>query len=305
MPAAIPAKTKPAAKSPAPDRRDGAPAPKPNRLPLIVGGAVAALVLIGGGVFLLTSLSKTKPPPPPAAPTSPRTAVEAALPEVPCSWLDLADATGGAQGLSVRLRGVAGRPSAVQAAVSGAASQARLVLANLNLDEVAPVGDELCTALDTVRTVRAPGGGALSTAQRKFEIVQQGSGLLEARAIINLAVQNPSLDFALVGIEPTGRMTLLIPDRATFGSMLAAEPANDPMISKIGGDSYRLQVRTDHSGWSGMLLILGKGPFDPKLLQGGAGDRGADWPQKFKSAASQGGWKTEMVWYRTAKPGEN
>ena len=300
-----PAKTKPNPRSLAPGRRDGVPTPRHNRLPLIVGGAVAALALIGGGVFLLTSLSKPKPAPTPTSQISPRSAVEAALPEIPCSWLDLADATGGAQGLSVRLRGVAGRPSAVQAAVSGAVSQARLVLANLNLDEVAPVGDELCTALDTVRMVRAPGGGALSTPQRKFEIVQQGSGLVEARAIINLAVQNPSLDFALIGIEPTGRMTLLIPDRATFGSMLAAQPANDPMIGRIGGDSYRLQVRTDHSGWSGMLLILGKGPFDPKLLQGGGGDRGADWPQKFKSAASQGGWKTEMVWYRTAKPGEN
>ena len=76
-------------------------------------------------------------------------------------------------------------------------------------------------------------------------------------------------------------------------------------ITDLSGDSYRLQIDTTHSGWSGMLLILGKGPFDPKLLGGGAASRGADWPQKFKAAAAQGGWKTEMVWYRTAMPGEN
>jgi serine/threonine-protein kinase len=299
---AKPAKAKPPPKPPSPvvDRNAAATA-APNRMPLIVGGIVGALLLIGGLVFVLTSMSKSKAPVAATAQASPRQAIEAALPSVPCSWLDLTDATGGAQGLSVRLRGVAGRPPAVQAAVSGAAGQSGVVLANLNLDEVAPVGDPLCTALDTVRTVRAPGGGALSTPQRKFEIVAQPpDNHVAAEAVINMAPRDPSTDLALIGLEPDGAMTMLVQNRAGLKQSIAAG-----QISDLGGDSYRLQIDTTHSGWSGMLLILGKGPFDPKLLQGGAANRGADWPQKFKAAAAQGGWKTEMVWYRTAKPGEN
>jgi serine/threonine protein kinase len=298
------AKAKPPPKPPKPPSpvvdRNAAKAAPPNRMPLIVGGIVGALILIGGLVFVLTSLSKSKAPVAATAQASPRQAIEAALPGVPCSWLDLTDASGGAQGLSVRLRGVAGRPAAVQAAVSGAAGQSGLVLANLNLDEVAPVGDALCTALDTVRTVRAPGGGALSTPQRKFEITTQPDGVVEAKAVINMAPRDPSTDLALIGLEPDGAMTMLVQNRAGLKQSVAAG-----QITDLGGDSYRLEINTTHSGWSGMLLILGKGPFDPKLLGGGAANRGADWPQKFKAAAAQGGWKTEMVWYRTAKPGEN
>jgi serine/threonine-protein kinase len=296
------AKAKPPPKPPKPpspvvDRNAAAAAP--NRAPLIVGGAVGALLLIGGLVFVLTSLSKSKAPVAATAQASPRQAIEAALPGVPCSWLDLTDASGGAQGLSVRLRGVAGRPAAVQAAVSGAAGQSGLVLANLNLDEVAPVGDALCTALDTVRTVRAPGGGALSTPQRKFEITTQPDGVVEAKAVINMAPRDAATDLALIGLEPDGAMTMLVQNRAGLKQSVAAG-----QITDLGGDSYRLEINITHSGWSGMLLILGKGPFDPKLLGGGGANRGADWPQKFKAAAAQGGWKTEMVWFRTAKPGE-
>ncbi len=206
-----------------------------------------------------------------------RQVIETALPGVSCSWLDLTDVGGGPQGATVRLRGVAGRPPAVQSALSGAAGRTGLVLANLNLDEVAPVGDPLCTALDTVRTVRAAGVSALSTPQRRFEIVQQPDGDVAAQAVINMAPRDPSIDLALIGLEPDGTMTLLVKDRADLMRNVAAG-----RISDLGGDSYRLQIKTTHSGWSGMLLVIGKGPFDPNLLEGGVTNRGADWPQRFR-----------------------
>ncbi len=55
----------------------------------------------------------------------------------------------------------------------------------------------------------------------------------------------------------------------------------------------------DHQGWSGMLLLTGKGPFDPALVAAPAAKRGADWSDRFRKAAAAGGWKAEMVWYRT------
>jgi serine/threonine-protein kinase len=298
---AKPTKAKPPPKPPSPVADRNAARPAPNRTPLIVGGAVGALVLIAGLVFLLTFMSKSKAPAGSAAQANPSVAIEAALPGVPCSWLDLTEVAGDPAGLSVHLRGVAGHPAAVQAAVSGVAGKSGLTLTRLSLDEVAPVGDALCAALDTVRMVRTPGGGALSTPQRRFEIVAQPpDNHVAAEAVINMAPRDPSTDLALIGLEPDGNMTVLVPNRAGLKQSIAAG-----QITDMGGDSYRLQIDTTHSGWSGMLLILGKGPFDPKLLGGGAANRGADWPEKFKAAAAQGGWKTEMVWYRTAKPGEN
>lgn len=307
QPGAKAAKPKPPGKvppiKPSPGVRDDAgPSARPNRLPLIAGGAVAALALIGGLGFVVLSASKPKAPEPVAAQANPRRVVEAVLPSVPCSWLDLTDLNGGPQGLSVRLRGVAGRPAAAQSAISSAASSGGLVLADLNLNEVAPVGEPLCSALDALRAVRSPGSGGLSTPQRKFEIVRQSGGNTAARAIINMAPRDPSTDFALVGLEPTGRMDIVFSSRADFTQKKAG---NSTAIADLGGDAYRLQIDTDHHGWSGVLLITGRGPFDPKLLQGEAAERGADWPQRFKAAAAQGGWKTEMVWYRTVGPGES
>jgi len=52
-------------------------------------------------------------------------------------------------------------------------------------------------------------------------------------------------------------------------------------------------------GWSGILMLSGKGPFDPALLNAPAGSRGPDWPAKFLKLAQERGWTSEMVWYRT------
>ncbi|MFL5297559.1 MAG: serine/threonine-protein kinase [Phenylobacterium sp.] len=301
-----PARAAPPA-APARDKAPPKPRDRPNRLPLIVGGAVVVLALAAGGVLLATSGGKPRAPAaaPLAAQTSSRHVIEGALPGIACSWLDLTDVSGGPQGLSVRLGGVAGRPAAAQGAISGAASRAGMVLANLDLAEVAPVGEPLCSTLDAVRAFRAHEGGGLSTPQRKFEMVKQDNGKLAARAVITMAPRHPGLDFALVGLEPTGKMDVIFPSRAAFNQIKASQPPDSSAIADLGRDSYRIQLDTDHRGWSGMLLITGRGPFDPKLLQGDPAARGTDWADRFRAAAAQGGWQTDMVWYRTVSPGEN
>ena len=67
------------------------------------------------------------------------------------------------------------------------------------------------------------------------------------------------------------------------------------------GASTLLVEKMDRPGRK--LLITGKGPFDPQLLQGEAAARGADWPESFSTAAQRGGWRTDMVWYRTVQTG--
>ena len=61
-----------------------------------------------------------------------------------------------------------------------------------------------------------------------------------------------------------------------------------------------VRVTTDHKGWSGILLLKGKGPFDPTLLEKGPGEVSPSWVNRFLSTAKTQGWKSEMVWYRTA-----
>jgi serine/threonine-protein kinase len=291
---------------PAPSPPSGPRAPRSPR-GLLIGAAAAILLVAAGGAIALLTLGRPKPPveASAAAGKSPgpqlalRQSLEQALPTVTCSWLDLDHVENGQSGAEVRLRGVAGRPSAVQAAISAAAKKAAVPLANLDLDEVAPVGEALCAPLDVFRPLRTADAGVLSTPQRRFEIARQAdSGKLAARAVVDLRLPGPAGEIALVGLEPNGKMTVLIPDRAAF------KAATGRFIEELSGSNYRLVVNTDHAGWSGILLIASQAPIQPKLLEGDPAGRSADWPEGVRAAAARDGWKTDMVWYRTVRAGE-
>jgi serine/threonine-protein kinase len=289
-----------------PSKVSEAPGRRPGSTWMIAGG-VGAVLLVGGVVALLASRKPEAPAPPagPVAGSGARQAIEAALPGIPCSWLDLTDVSSAAGGLTVRLTGVAGRPTAAQGAILDAVKTTKAQLADLNLNDVAPVGEPLCEVLDGLRMARTPGRSRISTPQRKFEIVRQSDGKTAARAVVELAIHDPGSDFALIGIEPTGKTEFLFRSRADFNRIRAGLGADNSVIADMGGDAYRIQIDADHRGWSGMLLLTGKGPFEPRLLAGENAQRGADWPARFQAAAAKGGWKTEMVWYRTVLPGES
>jgi serine/threonine-protein kinase len=299
----------PAASRAAAAARPSGPAPGAASLPLspprkrsaapLIAGGVALVVIAGGAtLFLMSEKPASGPAAPAAAPSAAalRTNVEQALPVIGCSWLELGDLQATPAGAVVRLNGVAGRPSAAQAAISTAVSRAGGAVADLNLDEVAPVGEALCAPLDAFRPLQSFNADDLSTPQRRFEITRQDNGKLAARAVVNLRLPDRSQEMALVGLEPSGKMTVLIRNRADFDKAVAAG-----LVANLGSGGYRLQVDTDHTGWSGMLLITGKGAVDPALIEGDAAARGADWPERFRAAAAQGVWHTNMVWYRTVQ----
>jgi len=304
----------------------GAPVKHGPPLGLILGGALGLVAVVAGGLFLLGQLgpdgtsettspatSPLTPQPeasapagaPPAAPAGPapaaaaQQAIVAALPNIGCSWLDLIGVTGSASGLSVRLAGVAGQPADAQSAVAQAGSAAGAPVTDINLDEVAPVDQPVCGPLDAVRPIRDLSGGRLTTSQRRFEMVRQANGKFAGRAVITLAPGDPSTDFALIGIEPTGKMQMVIDSRAQFeAARQAAAQTPDPNISDLGGGAYRLQIDTDLAGWSGLLLLTGQGPFAPQLLSGPPRARGAKWQETFHSLAERRGWRADMVWYK-------
>lgn len=279
-----------------------------NRTPLFIGAGAAAVAVLAGAAFMLTR-GGDKPPAAAGAVAGGETAVpqaeraraaiEAALPGIRCTWLDITRAADEGGGVALSVAGVAGSPAAAQAAVAEAAGKANVVLAEMNLQDVAPVQNAVCEPLNVFRSIRADTsahGRRLSSAQAKYEIMGQDDGKLEARAVIEMALRDPNLDFALFGLEPTGEITALADSRAAFQALAAG----NPLITAEPNDTYKLSMRTDHQGWSGILLLNGRGPFPADLIAAPPSQRGPAWNQQILDAARAGGWRAEMVWYRTA-----
>jgi len=114
-------------------------------------------------------------------------------------------------------------------------------------------------------------------------------------ALLNL-VDDPSRDFGLIAIEPSGMLTPIVLSRAELEQELAASVDGRP-IGRTGNNRFRIQLDSDHEGWSGILLISGRGPFEPDLVAPDIGERGPDWRDDFVAAAAAGRWSAEMVWY--------
>jgi serine/threonine-protein kinase len=310
-----PAAPKPARATEAAKKAPPPPATRPtqdaqpkSKLGLIIGGGVGALVLLGvGGYFVLGSSGPSGTATNTGTPVAAATAADPAaktsalikgqLPTLPCTWLDLVSVQGPATGLDAKLAGVAGRPAETQASLVKSASAAGLALASLDLSDVAPISGSECGAIDAFRAVRSQGPTQLSVPQRKFEMAKlpddsEYKGQVGARVPVDLQLM-PGEDFALYGLEPSGEISAIIPNRKAFDSM----PKGGTIVD-LGGGHYRLQADANHSGWSGIVMLTGKGGFNDALIVGKAGTRGADWPQKFAAVASANGWKSEMIWFR-------
>jgi serine/threonine-protein kinase len=230
-------------------------------------------------------------------------AVDAALPSVSCTWLAIASIKPTNGRLQVALTGVAGDPSAAQNEIGRTLSSQNIANADLDFAQVSPITPAGCAALDAYRQISSRDPGRLTVAQRQFEMRRQASdeayaGKIAANAIITVNVADPSLDFALVGLEPSGKIDALIPSRAAFAEQLRASHGGKP-ITDLGGDRYRLQIDLDHQGWSGLLLLTGKGPFDADIVAPPLGARGAEWRDKLVQRASEGNWQATMVWFKS------
>lgn len=302
-------------KAPKPSKVATAPpvGPKPFPVvPAIAGGGVLTLALIGGLFFVLRP--HEKPPVAPATTTpaaatpgaeTARRAIEAALPTVSCSWLDIVSATPSGTGVAVALTGVAGSTQDANAKISAAAKAAGVTIASLDLADVSPADTSVCAVLDAFRPLRtdtSAGGRRLSTSQTKYTFEKQPDGSLSQKAVITMAIGDPSADFTLYGLDPTGGFGPLAPNRQWFADKVK-DPALKDQVTDLGGDSYRMQVgATPPAGLQGLLLLTGKGPFDMKLIGAPPASRGAEWSSKVAAAAKTGAWKAEMVWYRTVNP---
>ncbi|MGQ0659492.1 protein kinase domain-containing protein [Sphingosinicella sp.] len=288
---------------------------------LLVGGVLAALLAVGGGAWYLmrdgglpgfggNSQQQQQgnqivgPVSPPANPVeAARAAINSALPSVTCTWLDVGGVTGGANGVRVAVRGVAGDERAAQSELTQALQRAGIANGTVDFGDVAPITQAGCAALDTYRQVRATSDYHLSVPALRFEMTRQPAGAAYAgreasNAIIDFNFGNLQGDFALMGIEPNGVISYTVPDRADFDARLA-QSRNGRPIADLGGDRYQLHIDADHEGWSGIILINGRGPFPQDVVAPQVGARGPTWQQRFLSAAAERNWRVEMVWYQS------
>ena len=285
----------------------GAPA-KP-KTGLLIGAGAGVLALVGAAFLFLGRGDDTPAgkggPGVVAASADPvevaRATLDATLPSVACTWLEMAKVEKAGGRIAVALTGVAGNPASAQNEISRALATNKVANADLDFEAVSTITPSGCAALNAFRQIRSTDARRLTVPQTKFEMRMQPenaayAGKIAANTIIQLGIGDPELDFALFGMEPSGIISDLVPSRDIVRQDIAKKTG---MFTDLGSDRYRLQLDLDHDGWSGILLLTGKGPFDKELVAPGLGARGPDWLEKFVSAAASRGWKADMVWFKT------
>jgi serine/threonine-protein kinase len=258
--------------------------------PVLIGAGVGLVALVGLGIAAFSGSDRGKAGV--DAAQRARTAVAATLPKVECSWLDLAELRNGAP-LTARMAGVAGSPPQAQGQIVQALTAAGVPNPAVSFEDVAFIKPEGCSALDAFGQIRRVGGGGISVPSREFE---RKTGLADSnypvasRAVVTIKPQQGQ-DFSLLGIEPSGLVTQIIPNRQEFESL--------PQVKQVAQGEYQLTLDMDHVGWTGLILLAGDGPFDPELVQTKPEARNADWRTRFLATASERDWKSEMLWFRS------
>jgi serine/threonine-protein kinase len=317
-----PAPPQPPAQAPAPigehyedyqdyDAAAGGGSSKPLLIVLAVLLALAAVLAViwyvtdgtfglgGGGGDVETSSGPKGSEGPPAASGSPvtlaRSTLDSVIPQVRCTWLDVAEVRDGPP-VTVAMRGVAGDGGDARRLLGEALADARLVNVQLDFSDVAQIIPAGCTALDSYRQIRSTEPRRMATTETRFEAAPRADGQLAAPALVDLNLEGAAQDFALLGIQPTGEITMLLDGRVAFQTALENPEGG---VTDLGGGRYRLTISTTHIGWSGLMFVTGRGPFDASLLAASVDSRNPDWQRQFRNTASANGWRAEMVWYES------
>ena len=267
--------------------------------PALFGAIAAGVAILGAGAWF--ALGSGGPSPEERVQLATST-INQALPSVECSWLSVGSIQPGEQ-MAVRLTGVAASPTEARNTISKALTAADLP-STVNVDEVALIQQQGCSALDTYRKIRNLGEQHLSVPSREFERVRQPPGAayeIASQAVITIKAP-AGQDFSIFGIEPKGLLSPLVASREELDALVAQEasvPEQQRVVEKAGPDSYRIKPFMDHTGWSGLVMLTGEAPFDPQLTQPAPEARGPEWQNNFVAAASEQNWKSEMIWFRS------
>ena len=268
--------------------------------PALFGAIAAGVAILGAGAWFAIGSSA---PSPEEQVQMARVAINQTMPSVECSWLDIAGIQAG-EPVAIRMAGVAGNPVAARTQISQAVTSAGVTNPAVNVDDVAIIRPQGCTYLQALGKVRRSGVPQMSVSQREFELVPQPPGSehpLLSQAVVTFRPPEGQ-DFAVLGIEPNGELSEVLPNRAAFDAAVSSFqslPEDQRPIAETGPGTYRLKIDMWHNGWSGLVLVTGDGPFDPAVVRPAVDRRGDEWQGNFVATASERDWKSEMLWFRS------
>jgi serine/threonine-protein kinase len=286
--------------------------PGPSRSLIFGGAGAAAIVIAVIAGFVMTRPAKpplqtarpqatTPAGPPPATSLPPaeaaRAALIAALPGVGCSWLDIREIKTEGTGVAISVKGVAGSPAAAQGALASAVTAHKVRVTNIDFEGVAPIQSSACPVLDAYRAIKSTSAPQLTADQIKFEMSMQQDGPQKGKVAavpqIHLAQNAANPDLTLLGIEADGSITQLLTDRKDLQKLAEMTPG-----ARQADGSTTLRGAVTTQGWSGNILLTGKGPFSAQLVAPALSIRNAEWQAKLARTAAAQGWKAEMVWFK-------
>ena len=257
-----------------------------SRRSTMIGGGVAAAVLLAGGAWFFTRPSGESA-------NVAKQVLTAGLSGARCSWLDVLDAKADGDKVNVFLRGVAGAPDEVKASIGRLLENQGLKPGTLDFNDVFAIGPSYCTAIDAVRQIRDPKQHRIEMSQREYVIGVLGQGADKeagkrgASPVITVNLNDIDGEIVMAGIEENGKMEVFArskQDVIGVGEMTA------PGV-------YQFTLNTTEPGWKGVVMLWGKGPFDDARLDGNNDNHNDAWSNNFLTAARNGNWKSDMIWY--------
>jgi serine/threonine-protein kinase len=265
---------------------------------VLIAGALAFTFIPRGGDVTpapgaTVASDDASPVAPPADPLgTARRVVETEIRTAPCSWLDIADIKADGAKIALSMHGVSGESARAMGQISDALKRVGLQAPSIDMD-VSPIPANMCRPIEAFNQIRAGGAGRLSVAQHKFEMdvlpasAGPDGGKLGAQAVFTLNLAGLTDDMTLVGLDEAGEMK----------QMAATKSEIIPYLDPLPNETYHFRFNTTHTGWSGILMLTGKGPFDASLT-GDSKSRDDGWADRFLKEANERGWRSEMVWYR-------
>ncbi|AHE55393.1 serine/threonine-protein kinase [Sphingomonas sanxanigenens] len=224
--------------------------------------------------------------------------VALAYPDVACSWLSWSDEDGAAPVLN----GVAADPAAAASAAFAKAGSGALP-GLPDGSRIMPLDPRQCAAVDGLRRFRAiesDGPSPLQPEQPSFERSNEAPGCppgSQARPVITLAQPDPTRDFALLAIQPTGQARVISRNRADLEAQARTHPDR---VGRLPDGRVRVTLCEPMLGANGVALIEANGAPDLGATRSGGMLPGQAWLQALDRAATAQQWSTRVAWFTVA-----
>ncbi|HWW64675.1 MAG TPA: toll/interleukin-1 receptor domain-containing protein [Sphingomonadaceae bacterium] len=254
----------------------------PSKAPRYIALVAILVALVGLVAFFVIRAN---------APTT-RDLVEAKLSRVPCSWLRVDPVEDGSKG-PLALIGVSGNPAEAGRITSALIKAEDLKAGPVSVAKVAQIDPRECAAIDEPMRLRKGIGGDRLTVSGEPFILDTSLTKPQALARVRIALKDSDKSMALFGVEPSGVVTWILPDKTSMDGLKSL----DVGYTRPEPGHYEFNVYPDHTGWTGLFLIVGDRPLAVQEPQGTV-QRSAEFARTLRAATAEGAWDADMVWFR-------